>query len=73
MTTKEVQLRTVGVMATKFEVPISRVLYLIRKLGIQHIGRTGIIRVYDQMAEDMLRAAIERATQPQAAGSGIYK
>jgi len=59
------QLRTPGVIASELDAPLSRVLYLLRKLDIQPIGRAGVLRLYDRGAVETLRAELERMTQRQ--------
>jgi hypothetical protein len=52
------RLRTPGVIAEEVDKPLSRVLYALRKLGVQPIGRAGILRLYDAAAVEAVRQAI---------------
>ena len=59
------QLRTPGVIADELGVPLSRVLYVLRKRShdIRPIGRAGVLRLFDRSAVDKVRdelAAIDR-------------
>jgi hypothetical protein len=55
------QLRTPGVIASELDAPISRVLYLLRKLNIRPIGRAGVLRLYDRKAVEIIRAELQSA------------
>lgn len=64
------QLRTAGVIAQELGVPLDQVLYLIRKLNIQPIGRAGILRLFGVPAVDAIRSSLEnRKRQEVANGS----
>ena len=52
------RLRTPGVIADELDAPISRVLYLLRKLNIRPIGRAGTLRLYDRTAVELIRAKL---------------
>lgn len=60
------QLRTPGVIAAELDAPISRVLYLLRKLNIRPIGRAGVLRLYDRTAVEFIRAELQSANRPEA-------
>jgi hypothetical protein len=51
------RLRTPGVIADELGVPLTRVLYVLRKRGhaIRPIGRAGCLRLYDRTAVEMVR------------------
>ena len=49
--------------------PLSRVLYLLRKLNIKPIGRAGVLRLYDHAAVETLRGELI-PTRPRKQGSG---
>lgn len=53
------QLRTPGVIASELDAPLSRVLYLLRKLNIRPIGRAGVLRLYDRHAVEVIRAEMQ--------------
>ena len=59
------QLRTPGVIAAELDAPISRVLYLLRKLNIRPIGRAGVLRLYDRTAVEIIRAELQSAKRPE--------
>ena len=67
MTDGTPQLRTPGVIANELNAPLSRVLYVLRKLNIKPIGRAGIIRLYDQDAVADVRVELERMGHVQRA------
>jgi hypothetical protein len=54
------QLRTPGVIAEELGVPLSRVLYVLRKCShdIRPIGRAGVLRLYDRAAVEHVRNAL---------------
>jgi hypothetical protein len=64
------QLRTAGVIADELGAPLSRVLYLLRKLRVRPIGRTGILRVYSQEGVEVVREALRQMDQKQGVTSG---
>ena len=59
MTSHVPQLRTAGVLADEVDAPLSRVLYVLRKLNIKPIGRAGVLRLYDR---DSCRVGVRRTT-----------
>jgi hypothetical protein len=63
MPTAVPQLRTPGVIADEVDVPLSRVLYVLRKLNIPPIGRAGCLRLYDRSAVEKVRIAIQEIDQ----------
>jgi hypothetical protein len=65
MVDKVPQLRTPGVIASELGAPLSRVLYLLRKMDIKPIGRAGILRLYDRSAVEVLRSELERMGERQ--------
>jgi hypothetical protein len=60
------QLRTPGVIAAEVDAPLSRVLYVLKKLSIKPIGRAGILRLYDKEAVARVREAISEMDRRQA-------
>jgi hypothetical protein len=63
------QLRTPGVIADELDAPITRVLYVLRKLGIKPIGRAGILRLYDRAAVEAVRNEMRRIEHRQGVSS----
>lgn len=59
------QLRTPGVIASELGAPLSRVLYLLRKLNIRPIGRAGVLRLFDRKAVEIIRAELQSAKRPE--------
>jgi hypothetical protein len=59
------QLRTPGVIAEELGVPLSRVLYVLRKYNVWPIGRAGVLRLYDRSAVDAVRNALRAMDQRQ--------
>jgi hypothetical protein len=60
------QLRTPGVIAGELDAPLSRVLYVLRKLGIKPIGRAGVLRLYDRSAVEAVRTALQQIDKRRA-------
>ena len=56
------QLRTPGVIADELGVPLTRVLYVLRKRShdIKPIGRAGVLRLYDRTAVAMVRSELQK-------------
>jgi hypothetical protein len=54
------QLRTPGVIADELDMPLARVLYVLRTRShaIKPIGRAGVLRLYDKAAVEMVRAEL---------------
>lgn len=59
------QLRTPGVIASELDVPLSRVLYILRTRGIRPIGRAGILRLYDRSAVELVRVELQASKGKQ--------
>jgi hypothetical protein len=59
------QLRTPGVIAAELEEPLSRVLYVLRKLNVKPIGRAGCLRLYDRAAVEIVRTELCEMDQRQ--------
>jgi hypothetical protein len=59
------QLRTPGVIADELGVPLTRVLYVLRKYNVRPIGRAGILRLYDCRAVDAVRDALREMDRRQ--------
>jgi hypothetical protein len=59
------QLRTPGVIAAELDVPLSRVLYVLRSRTIKPIGRDGVLRLYDRSAVVLVRVALREIDQRQ--------
>jgi hypothetical protein len=58
MLSPETKVRTLGVLAEEVGAPASQVNYILRRCGIQHIGRAGTLRLFDGAAVNKVRAAI---------------
>lgn len=56
---------SVGSIAKVADVPIHRVLYVIRTREIQPIGRAGSTRVFDDAARDRIFAELARIDELQ--------
>lgn len=52
------QARTISVMATLFDVPSSRIAYIVRTRKIEHIGLCGRVKLFDQKAMARIRHEI---------------
>ena len=63
------QLRTPGVIASQLNVPLGRVLYVLRTRShfIHPIGRAGILRLYNQAAVDAVRDELRLMAERQEA------
>jgi hypothetical protein len=61
------QLRTPGIIAAELDAPLGRVLYILRKRRIRPIGRAGILRLFDQVAVETVREALEDMDQRKGA------
>jgi hypothetical protein len=59
------QLRTAGVIAAELGEPLSRVLYVLRKLNVQPIGRAGVLRLFDRVAVQKVRDALNEMGRRQ--------
>jgi hypothetical protein len=53
------RLRTPGVIADELGEPLTRVLYVLRKLNIRPIGRAGVLRLYDRDAAGRVRQELD--------------
>jgi hypothetical protein len=61
------RLRTPGVIAAELAEPLSRVLYVLRKLEVKPIGRAGVLRLYDRAAVETVRDALREMDQRREA------
>jgi hypothetical protein len=68
-TTHVPRLRTVGVLAEEVGASLAQVLYLIRKLNVQPIGRAGTLRLFDQEATEAVRAELLANAQRRGEGA----
>jgi hypothetical protein len=61
------QLRTPGVIAAELDVPLNRVLYVLRTRShrIRPIGRAGCLRLYDRAAVEAVRDALREMDRRQ--------
>lgn len=60
----EPRLITTGVIAQRLNVPLSRVLYVLRtRKYIRPAARAGMIRLYDQHAIELVRRELETIAQ----------
>lgn len=61
------QLRTAGVIAAELNVPLGRVLYVLRTRAIKPIGRAGVLRLYDRAAAERVRTSLKEIEDGRAA------
>jgi hypothetical protein len=67
------QLRTPGVIASEVDTPLSRVLYVLRKLNIAPIGRAGCLRLYDSAAVVKVRDALREMDHRREVADAAYR
>lgn len=63
-------LRTIGQVAEQLHEPLHRVEYVVKAHNIEHAGRLGILRGFDAVAVERIRACLTGSKVPVSRATG---